>query len=341
MQEAPADLREHATIALEHLISRGVVTTGEILSRPIRLAGLASRNVVLLVELPSRSLIYKEFRPIFPLGSHRGAREYNFLQLLSECAYRGVLLDFAPRLVDYHAGSGRLLVEAIETAATSHELLLSDLAVSRGLFGAIGAKLGELHRLQRSQHASSPVEEAEVPFLLGVDRPDFGVTARTAEAEDLLKSLAEDNEAGSLFARAGEAWKIESAIHGDLRLANVVIQRRDRMPRLIDWENAGWGDPMWDLGAFFGSVTYALGDRSRDVTDAMDLAKPGFDELLEAYGPVDKAQTEKAALFAAVAFLQFAFEDAQAGACYYTSAAVTRNALEFYGLCAGGLFRHG
>jgi thiamine kinase-like enzyme len=311
LQVALSGLRENSTVAVEHLISRGVVTAADILSQPIRIFGLPSRNVVLLLELSSQSLLYKEFRPTFPLGSHRGAHEHDFLQLLATCAENGKLVDFTPRLIDYDAASGRLLTEAIETDPSPHETLLAGTPMAAAAFRSIGAKLAKLHALQRAEFPDSPVGDAEPPFLLGLNEVDFGIAQMT------------------------------SPIHGDLRLANVIIQRRDMDPRLIDWENSGWGDPMWDLGQFMGSITYLLSPRYPEIGETIENAARRFVELLKAYGAaLDKGDIEKLALFASVAFLQFAFEEAQVGFSYRDPDVLIENALSFRKLFAEAFSQH-
>lgn len=44
-------------------------------------------------------------------------------------------------------------------------------------------------------------------------------------------------------------------IHGDLQGNNILIGSADHTPiHIVDWENAGMGDPTWDLGHFFASL---------------------------------------------------------------------------------------
>jgi thiamine kinase-like enzyme len=56
-----------------------------------------------------------------------------------------------------------------------------------------------------------------------------------------------------------DAWSPSCLIHGDLRDDNILVaDRRDADPPIafVDWELGGWGDPLWDLGAWIGQYLY-------------------------------------------------------------------------------------
>ncbi|MEZ4237707.1 MAG: aminoglycoside phosphotransferase family protein [Myxococcota bacterium] len=55
-----------------------------------------------------------------------------------------------------------------------------------------------------------------------------------------------------------DGWRPTCLIHGDFRDDNVMVDTSAEHPsiRFVDWELGGWGDPMWDLGAFIGQLLY-------------------------------------------------------------------------------------
>jgi hypothetical protein len=56
-----------------------------------------------------------------------------------------------------------------------------------------------------------------------------------------------------------EAWSPTCLIHGDFRDDNILIARRPSLEvpiAFVDWELGGWGDPLWDLGAWIGQFLY-------------------------------------------------------------------------------------
>lgn len=70
--------------------------------------------------------------------------------------------------------------------------------------------------------------------------------------------------------------KLVCAVHGDLQGGNLLITRTDPVGFLIiDWEFAGIGDPVWDLGHLFASLL------RRWVTN-VDSSSPSLDSALAA-----------------------------------------------------------
>jgi len=71
------------------------------------------------------------------------------------------------------------------------------------------------------------------------------VWARVDEARPALLDLARH-------------WRATAVIHGDIKADNILLTLTDP-PRviLIDWETAGTGDPLWDLGCAVGDRVWA------------------------------------------------------------------------------------
>ena len=126
----------------------------------MRIRALRSRNVVLRMEWPSRSFIYKEFKPNFPLGAHRGEREYRILRLLMGLKGAPVGNDLAPNLIDYDEAAGRMLLETIDSGETPQQRLLATPLVARST-ESIGERLAELHSIRRDDPEIDPLPEAE------------------------------------------------------------------------------------------------------------------------------------------------------------------------------------
>ncbi len=90
-----------------------------------------------------------------------------------------------------------------------------------------------------------------------------------------------------LYARLSAGVPAESAagiVHGDFRLDNVLVDDRDRMAAVIDWEMATLGDPLTDLALMlvYGRLgASGLGSQVVDVASA-----PGYiseAEIIERY----------------------------------------------------------
>lgn len=76
----------------------------------------------------------------------------------------------------------------------------------------------------------------------------------------------------------------ESIVHGDFKLANMIVAEDGELAAVVDWELSAVGDPLVDLGWLVASW-HQPADRGRWITDPPTLAGgfPGRDELIEQY----------------------------------------------------------
>ncbi|WP_028525981.1 phosphotransferase [Runella limosa] len=83
----------------------------------------------------------------------------------------------------------------------------------------------------------------------------------------------------------------KSLIHYDLRLANILINNTDPSQiKLIDWEFAMAGDPLWDIAVFIYSLCITLGDSEFFIKlppARFDNIKPIVKAFLQVYGVIN------------------------------------------------------
>ncbi len=151
------------------------------------------------------------------------------------------------------------------------ELLNRDLAYALGKsLGAFHGDSGKQYRKNDSVGVSSTDPQGRVCSMLpltprsyanmpGLDRDLFIQTSQACRIglEELVHQL-----------------KLICAIHGDLLGGNLLITRTDpAKTRIVDWEFAGIGDPVWDLGHLFASLL-------RRWVASVDSSSPSLDSAL-------------------------------------------------------------
>ncbi len=132
------------------------------------------------------------------------------------------------------------------------ELLTHDLAKvlgkSLGAFHGAGAeqlkKNDSMPACARNPHlrvcSMTPLTPRAYADMPGLDRDLFIRTSQACRAglEELVRQL-----------------KLVCAVHGDLQSGNLLITQTDPAAfHIVDWEFAGVGDPVWDLGHLFASL---------------------------------------------------------------------------------------
>ena len=134
------------------------------------------------------------------------------------------------------------IFERVDGAALTE--LGDDPRLLDGLWAELGRDLARLHH---------GVTDCPDPL----DRLDE--QGRTCEAEALLRAAVEEGVINADNARTLAGWfdqlrpaalagqKYRRFLHGDAQIANVLAKPSGEYSALIDWGDAGWGDPALDL----------------------------------------------------------------------------------------------
>jgi Ser/Thr protein kinase RdoA (MazF antagonist) len=116
-------------------------------------------------------------------------------------------------------------------------------------------------------HAVRPPRFGAAPWLIEALEPRWGDYEWLPRwCADFLRRLRASPRFRAGFLAARREWRPGCLVHGDLRWANVLLERRDDRRRvwIVDWELACLGDPAWDVGCAVGDmvVTRVQGARS-------------------------------------------------------------------------------
>ena len=164
------------------------------------------------------------------------------------------LRPLVPSHTRYLPDQGLLIVSLISDA----ESLAARQARTGRLELRIAAKLGDalarIHALPcdgDGQEAAHGGPRA-LQFLF---KPSLANYYDMSSANRLIGHIIQQNEElAGLADWLLMAWQPECLIHGDIRLTNCLVHpsapnERTKQIALVDWENAGCGDPCWDIGS--------------------------------------------------------------------------------------------
>ncbi|MEQ8229442.1 MAG: phosphotransferase family protein [Rhodospirillales bacterium] len=122
-------------------------------------------------------------------------------------------------------------------------------APDAGLVRALGANLARIHTITPTR---AKTDKMALDFL-GQPPADPAQTA-VAQYRDFLDALPDPHPA----VEWGLAWLADRApapgtivlCHRDYRVGNLMINQEDGLTATLDWEFAGWSDPLEDIGWF-------------------------------------------------------------------------------------------
>lgn len=234
------------------LLARGDIRPQDVHHHGVRVRDLSQSNGVALVEVGSgRGFLVKDMRPRRDPGQGCPERERALYRAASSRP------DLARHVPAYLGDQEEMLVlEGLVASRRLDHASGGAQVLDTGLAQRLGHALGAWHRDAAGLRGFPAAE----PWLLGLDRPGrLPVLDEDGALREVAHRITGDPMLRHLLARIRAGWRASTVIHGDVRLANVMV---GRSVRLVDWETCGWGDPAWDMGAViqeFLSVGVAAG----------------------------------------------------------------------------------
>jgi thiamine kinase-like enzyme len=126
-------------------------------------------------------------------------------------------------------------------------------------------------------------------------------------------------------------WERYSLIHGDIKWMNFIVTENESEVKLIDWEIADLGDPLWDVAgaiqSYFSSWTMSFDNRYKEyvrIPDnefiTMEVILPVVKVFWETYAKQKnyskaeyKSKLLKTLKYTAARMIQTAFENNKSG----------------------------
>lgn len=282
-------------------MARGWVCPRDVIAGSLRVVEVYGRNLNLAVSLRRGGLFLKQPDPAEQDAAESLRQELAFYQENGE----GPLSPWLPRLRFAQADPALLVLELLPGV----EPFGRSLPGLRARSAELGRALSTLHR--RFDGALPPGLDARPPWPLSLARPGPELFERGGPAGLELARLLQGHAMEALDALR-DSWRPHTALHGDLRAANVLCCGKSGL-KLVDWEMIQAGEAAWDLGCALGIFVErwlgALPMRGspaqalRDTPLPMRRLRPAVGALLAAYG-ADPTTLQRAIAFAGARVLQ-------------------------------------
>lgn len=251
MTRGPDRADASADRVLRFLARRGLLRPEELAASPtaddvsashtsfrVRVAGRARFFVKCADAQRSRGRDLGSEASVYRLGAY----EPDLARVLPRCFLIGARDD----VLVLDALPGEPLSSALDWAALRGDVARRDLA-------AYGAAVALFNGV-RCPRLGGP------PWLLEALEPGWGDYAWLPPwCGALLRRLRASPRFAAPFHAARLAWHGGRLVHGDVRWANAILDRRGDRRRIwiVDWELACLGDPAWDVGCAIADVVSA------------------------------------------------------------------------------------
>ncbi len=276
---------------LRHLLHTGLLTLDDALDHGLSAidASMSHRSVLVYVGDTPR-FFAKQADPL-----RSGGRDLRSeARFHAQYAARAPLRDFVPRCRLFVDGGETLIMDAPDAATLELTTLLWATDGPPGASTAPAPSAGRsiMRRYGRAiadVHSVGATHLGPVPWLLQPIEPPSAHAGQT-DTDPCLRfvtRIATEARYQAALRGARNHWNPTGLIHGDLRCANVLLQRNGDASALwlVDWELACHGDRAWDLAAVIAELltTAVLWHPTPDPWAA--VVRSGI-PLFSAYGEV-------------------------------------------------------
>jgi hypothetical protein len=325
------------------LIDRELLRRREIFDHPVRAVAVSRRNRNLRVTISAtRGFFVKQAEPTTDSGVESLRREVAFFA--DERTFITRRLGHAPTPAWCDLDWPLIVLDLLPThqGLWDHYRSFAPPRFPVPCYHQLGRILAQLHASTPGGDAvgQPPIEDGRdaAPWVFAAHQPPPGALLNLSPAAAHALAIVQASDVlrtGLDTSRA--AWRTDAFIHGDLRADNVLVRmNRDQTTdmRLVDWELARPGDPVWDLAALVQDLLlYWVSGLDPSIPDA-DIARvvgtarvpwsvlqPAVQALWRSYttaaggvfhsdGPASAA-SEKLATFTAVRAVQCVLEMAE------------------------------
>ena len=309
--------------ALHHLLRLGLLRPEEIVAEDITATATLSRNRLVRVE--------RQGRPGFVVKQPRDTAQPDAATMWTEAALFWLaandtgfapLRPWMPRYHHYDPLQRMLTIEFVAPAQSLAEKLFGA-GVPPGVAAQAGQVFAILHGPVSAAALNGPSRSlfaSTIPWVLTLGFADNRYVPSTPVSAATLRDILARPEVMAGLAALRGSWRAERIVHGDAKAANLLILA-DGGVRLIDWEIAGLGDPLWDVAGLIHSILIPNPAAAPEtLAQAQGRARPLVEAIWRAYagfGPIAGAAGDAPARLLAMAgarILQTSLEATHYGA---------------------------
>jgi hypothetical protein len=282
--------------AIAHLLDRGVFCRLSIIEQDVVVSQRHGRNRVSLVRCGKQSVLLKEERSAEEIGGYSPIeREWLVYRAMSGDRQRSSLGGMIPSLIDFDQARRRLVLEADDSVISLDDALVdrherADRTIEL-VCQQFGSALAKVHSAEFDD-AAFPELGTVVPwivrFVLSSRPAPRDTNARAIEFINFMKREPAIVCCAQMLSIQREAFAFT---HGDVRGANLLINGVcGEFKWLVDWELAGFGDPVWDLGCLLATLIFPLAKRWPLLVAYETASRLFANHFLDAYA--QSAQSE-------------------------------------------------
>ena len=270
--------------SLQHLLRLGLIEPAGLVEDDINVTAMSSRNELVRVERSGRSgfIVKRPRDPAQPDSMTMWTEAALFWLVANDPAF-APLAPWMPRYHHYDPLQRMLTIEFVAPAQSLAEKLFGP-----GVPPAVAAEAGRVFATLHGRVSLAAAGSARglfanmLPWALTLGFPDNRYMPATAASASTLQAITGRPDLMSALGAVRAAWRPERIIHGDAKAANLLVLE-DGGVRLIDWEIASLGDPLWDVAGLIHSILIPSPVAPEPLATAQARGGPLVESIWRAY----------------------------------------------------------
>lgn len=236
---------------VHYLIDKGFLDTEPLMNGGFKLTTYQTRNCIFIIELDGQNdLFVKQLVNLDKSNVYFMQKDATFYHLVHQTAYFKYLAPAVPKYFGYDPKTQVLVLEYYPNSINFMEFYHEQQGQVSSQMERLAYYFTELHRditEDIKEHTGLQFYNRLIPWVLRLNdrlKPSKSI---------VIQTLLEDEGLMYLVEQLKRHWNIQTLVHGDVKLANILAIRETHQLKIIDWEMAIIGDPLWDVAGLFQS----------------------------------------------------------------------------------------
>ncbi|WP_343624325.1 phosphotransferase family protein [Flavobacterium lindanitolerans] len=240
------------------LIDEEAVVRGHFMVHPVK-----TRNTILKVIVEPHNSLFVKQTGNDAVSKSLFLREINAYDLFKNSQTFSAVAPVTSHLLDHDDENNVMVFELLHNAKNLTEYYMLTKNFDLHLAREQASILALCHIRPKAETDTSLFPKL-LPWVLQLDRHTADAFFANNEASAAAIQLIKDNPLLlNALSQLGATWQYTHLIHGDIKWINFLAIENENgiSQRLIDWELADIGDPMWDVAGLLQSyvATWLLG----------------------------------------------------------------------------------
>jgi aminoglycoside phosphotransferase (APT) family kinase protein len=237
-----------------YLIRRDLMTERSVVDCDVEIRNLSRRNRNFAVVRDRGASYFLKQAPD-PERRASIANEATIYECMRSQGKRSELNRYVPQYIGYDADEHVLVLELITGVRGFQSYHSGNRRSSTGFAASIGHALSLLHREGGTAARQCGYEVTSArPWVFSIHRPRLADLLAMSEASiNVVKIVQQYPQLCNAMDQLDDEWTVSALIHADLKWENCLVSvvPGHASLKIVDWELAGFGDPLWDVGSAF------------------------------------------------------------------------------------------